>query len=53
VVPIADETVRSIFMKPYHDVNAALAEAIRLKGPDATVTVLPDGGLTVPLCNCS
>jgi len=51
IVPVADETVQSIFMKPYHDVNAALQEALRLKGPDARVTVLPDGSLTVPLCN--
>ena len=51
VVPIADETVQSIFMKPYHDVNVALQEALRLKGPDAKVTVLPDGSLTVPLCS--
>jgi nickel-dependent lactate racemase len=50
VVPIADDIVRSIFMKPCHDVNAALQEALKLKGPDARVTVLPDGSLTVPLC---
>jgi nickel-dependent lactate racemase len=50
VVPVADEVVRSIFMKPYHDVNAALQEALRLKGADARVTVLPDGSMTVPLC---
>jgi nickel-dependent lactate racemase len=50
VVPVADEVVKSIFMRPFADVNTALQEALKLKGPDAKVTVLPDGSLTVPLC---
>jgi nickel-dependent lactate racemase len=51
IVPVPDDVIKSIFMKPYSDVNQALQAALRIKGPDAKVTVLPDGGLTVPLCN--
>jgi len=51
VVPVADDLITSIFMKPYHDVNSALQAALEIKGPDAKVTVLPDAGLTVPLCS--
>jgi nickel-dependent lactate racemase len=51
VVPVPDNVITSIFMKPYHYVNEALQAALKIKGPDAKVTVLPDGGLTVPLCS--
>lgn len=46
---IPDETIKSIFMKPVADLQAAVDEAMRIKGPDAQVTLMPDASVTVPL----
>jgi nickel-dependent lactate racemase len=49
VMPINDDVVKSIFMTPYSDINTALQKAIEKKGKDATILILPDASLTVPL----
>ena len=48
VTELADETIESIRMKPYHNLNTALAEALKEKGENAKVIVLPYGSVTVP-----
>jgi hypothetical protein len=38
-------------MKPCHSLQSAIDEAIKIKGEDAGILFLMDGGLTVPLVN--
>ncbi|MDO4371191.1 MAG: nickel-dependent lactate racemase [Clostridia bacterium] len=40
--------VRSLFLKPYGDLQAAFDDAFAKQGPDATVLVMPYGGSTLP-----
>lgn len=40
--------VRSIFMEPFSDMESALNEAMRIKGNEAKVLVMPYGGSTLP-----
>lgn len=49
VMPIDDNIIQSIFMKPFPCINLALEEALRIKGEQAKILVLPDASLTVPL----
>ena len=42
------DTVRSIFMTPFSSVQEALDDALRRKGPDATIIAMPFGGSTLP-----
>jgi nickel-dependent lactate racemase len=42
--------VRTIFMEPYTDAEAALDKALSLKGPNALVHVMPYGGSVLPHC---
>lgn len=46
---LPDETLRSIFIRPVNDLQGAVDEALRQYGNHATVLVLPDGSVTVPL----
>ncbi len=48
VTKLSDEEMRAVHLKPYHDLNVALAEAIAEKGEDASIIVLPFGSITVP-----
>ncbi|NCD34314.1 MAG: nickel-dependent lactate racemase [Spartobacteria bacterium] len=48
VSDMADEIWNSIFIKPFASIQCALNEAVRLKGSDASLTVLLDGCITVP-----
>jgi lactate racemase len=41
--------LESIFIQPVSDLQAAVDEALRQKGADAKVWILPDGAVTVPL----
>ena len=43
-----DQVVESIFMKPVADLQKAVEEALKIKGPDARVLLMPDGSVTVP-----
>ena len=48
VSELSDEQMRAVHLKPYHDLNKALDDAISEKGKDATIIVLPFGSMTVP-----
>lgn len=43
-----DDFVRSIFMEPYDNVQAAFDEAMKKHGEDASVIVMPYEGSTLP-----
>jgi nickel-dependent lactate racemase len=49
VTRINPSILKQIFIEPFHEVQVALDEALAEKGKDATVHVLTDGGLTVPM----
>jgi len=49
VMPIDDKIIESVFMKPFHNLNVALAKALEKKGKDAKIIILLDASLTVPL----
>ena len=44
-----DETVKRIFMKPFHSLQDAYDEAIGRYGNDASVILMPFGGATLPV----
>jgi len=44
-----DEVVRSMWIEPVSDLDAALARAISIIGPDAEIAVMPEGPLALPL----
>ena len=44
-----DAFVRSIFLNPQKSAQAALDEALRKYGPEATVLAMPFGGATLPM----
>ena len=48
VSELSDDQMRAVHLKPYHDLNKALNDAISEKGKDATIIVLPFGSMTVP-----
>jgi lactate racemase len=45
---LSDEQIRRAHLEPVHDVVAAVEEALRASGPDATLCVLPQGPQTIP-----
>ncbi|MEO0084459.1 MAG: nickel-dependent lactate racemase, partial [candidate division WOR-3 bacterium] len=49
VMPISDEIIKSVFMRPFADINLALKTALEKKGENAKIFILPDASLTVPL----
>ena len=44
-----DQTVRSIFMEPYHSLEEAFGAAIEKHGKGASVIAMPFGGATLPV----
>ncbi len=48
VTKLSDEEMKAVHLKPYHDLNNALSEAIVEKGEEASIIVLPFGSITVP-----
>lgn len=44
-----DELVRSMWLEPVHDLDAAVARAMQCIGPDAEIAVMPEGPLVLPL----
>lgn len=48
VSDLTDDFARSVFMDPKPSVQAALADALRQLGADASVIVMPWGGSTLP-----
>lgn len=41
--------VKSIFLEPYNNLQAALEDALKQHGPDASIIVMPYGGSTLPV----
>jgi nickel-dependent lactate racemase len=50
VTDLDDEILKSVFMKPYNDLQQAINEAIAKKGPNAKIIFMMDGSITVPMC---
>ena len=48
VSELSDEEMKAVHLKPYHDLSIALEDAIKEKGKDASIIVLPFGSITVP-----
>ncbi len=48
VTSLERSILEKAFMKPYRNVQKALDEALKVKGGNARVLVIPDAGLTVP-----
>jgi nickel-dependent lactate racemase len=51
VTDLDDDILKSVFMKPYHDLQQALDDALEKKGPDAKILFMPNGSITIPLIN--
>ena len=49
VTDLSDDDLRSVFMRPFNDLQKAVDAALEIKGPDATVLFLMDGSITVPM----
>jgi nickel-dependent lactate racemase len=45
---LTDEQIRRAHLEPVHDVAAAVEDALRAAGPNATLCVLPQGPQTIP-----
>ena len=53
VTGLEDSILKSIFMKPYSDLQNAINDAIKLKGSQTKVGIFPFGSLTIPkLISC-
>jgi nickel-dependent lactate racemase len=48
VTGLPPEDIRSIFMEPFPDLQSAMDQALENLGRDASIVVMPQGGLTVP-----
>ena len=51
VTDVAPDVISKLFIKPFGDLQTAIDQALEVKGKDARVLFLMDGGLTVPLVN--
>lgn len=49
VSDMEDDFVRSIFMEPKKDLQTAVDDALKIKGENASVLVMPYGGSTLPV----
>ncbi|KPL19519.1 MAG: general glycosylation pathway protein [candidate division Zixibacteria bacterium SM23_81] len=49
VCDLEDSVLEGCFLKPYHDLQEAIDQALEEKGPDAKVLFLMAGSLTVPI----
>lgn len=48
VTQLPEDTVSSIFFRPYRELQKAVDDALRIKGPRASVLVILDAAATVP-----
>ena len=48
VSELEPDFVKSVFLEPYSDIETAIEDAVRIKGPDAKILVMPYGGSTLP-----
>jgi len=46
---LEDRDLESIFIKPFHNVQDAVHEAVKVKGKDAQVLFLMEGSITIPM----
>lgn len=51
VTPLDKDLIGKAHMRPFNNVNEALQEALREKDPDAKVTFIMDGSMTIPRLN--
>jgi hypothetical protein len=49
VTDVDPEEISPLFITPFSDLQTALDQALALKGENASVLFLMDGGLTVPM----
>ena len=49
VTDLDDKDMNAIFIKPFHDLQHALDQAVKEKGKHAKVLFLMDGSITVPM----
>ena len=45
---LSDDEMKAVHLKPYHDLQKAVDEALAQKGADAKIIILPFGSMTVP-----
>ena len=45
---LSDDEMRAVHLKPYHDIQKAVDDALAQKGADAKIIILPFGSMTVP-----
>lgn len=48
VSDLSDDEMRAVHLKPYHDLQKAVDDALAQKGADAKIIILPFGSMTVP-----
>lgn len=48
VSDLSDDEMKAVHLKPYHDLQRALDDALAQKGANAKIAVLPFGSMTVP-----
>ena len=48
VSELSDDEMRAVHLKPYHDIQKAVDDALAQKGADAKIIILPFGSMTVP-----
>ncbi|MBP3224643.1 MAG: nickel-dependent lactate racemase [Campylobacter sp.] len=48
VSDLSDDEMRAVHLKPYHDLQKAIDDALSEKGKDAKIVILPFGSMTVP-----
>ncbi|OQY08474.1 MAG: general glycosylation pathway protein [Fusobacteriia bacterium 4572_132] len=48
VTELDDELIKKVHIRPFSDIKVALEEAIKIKGEDAKIIVLPYGSMTIP-----
>ncbi|HIZ96418.1 MAG TPA: nickel-dependent lactate racemase [Candidatus Ligilactobacillus excrementavium] len=48
VTDLTEQEMQNVHFRPFHDLNSAFKEAVKQKGPNASVIVFPAGSMTVP-----
>ncbi|MBR8461866.1 nickel-dependent lactate racemase [Campylobacter sp. faydin G-105] len=48
VTDLSDDEMKAVHLKPYHDLQIALDDALADRGADASIIILPFGSMTVP-----
>ncbi len=51
VSDLEHDFVKRVFLEPYSDIQTAIDDAIKIKGSDAKIVVMPYGGSTLPKVN--